>query len=234
MRVNFCYDAKSIWSRRTSTATFCFWNSNNQDFYSWQSTRRSTTRAPKAVGRYGLFYFLWQSCFCWSVFSFLWPLAQDTIVCSSTANNVLMMEDLYRRIKNPERMMKFFLRASNLVQVEEWRTRLKNQTAPTKITVHGELMFEASAPDSLPANSSLEVKFEDVSYMDASSTLLGKNVVDLSGYNKATNLRYEIKCKKTRTSWKLQSFCRIECGLASEQELLDRTRRLSYRYPSRR
>ena len=77
---------------------------------------------------------------------------------------------------------------------------MKNETeksdSPNEITVHGELMFEASAPDSLPANSSLEVKFEDVSYMDASSTLLGKNVVDLSGYNKATHLRYEIKCRK--------------------------------------
>ena len=64
-----------------------------------------------------------------------------------------------------------------------------------EITVHGELMFEGSAPDRLPANSYLKVEFKDVSLMDASSVLLGSTVVDLSSYNKATNLKYEIKCK---------------------------------------
>ena len=57
-------------------------------------------------------------------------------------------------------------------------------------------MFEGSAPDRLPANSYLKVKLEDVSLMDASSVLLGETVVDLSSYNKATNLKFEIKCRR--------------------------------------
>lgn len=77
---------------------------------------------------------------------------------------------------------------------------MKNDTgkadSANEITVHGELMFEGTAPDRLPANSHLQVKFEDVSYMDASSVTLGEIMVDLSSYNKATNLKFEIKCKK--------------------------------------
>ena len=70
------------------------------------------------------------------------------------------------------------------------------EDSANEISIQGELMFEGSAPDRLPVNSYLKVKFEDVSYMDASSVLLGNTVVDLSSYNKATNLKYEIKCKK--------------------------------------
>lgn len=64
-----------------------------------------------------------------------------------------------------------------------------------KITVHGELIFEG-APDSLPAKSYLQVKFEDVSLMDAASVVLGDTVVDLASYDKAKNLKYKIECKK--------------------------------------
>lgn len=85
--------------------------------------------------------------------------------------------------------------------IEPGTTRhMKNETGKAdrtnEISIHGELIFEGGAPDTLPANSYLQVKFEDVSIMDASSVILGKTVVDLSSYNKATNLRYEIKCKK--------------------------------------
>lgn len=77
---------------------------------------------------------------------------------------------------------------------------MKNGTgkadSANEITVYGELMFERSAPERLPANSYLKVKLEDVSLMDASSVLLGETVVDLSSYNKATNLKFEIKCRR--------------------------------------
>lgn len=77
---------------------------------------------------------------------------------------------------------------------------MKNETgkadSANEITVYGELMFEGSAPDRLPAISYLKVKLEDVSLMDASSVLLGETEVDLSSYNKATNLKFEIKCRR--------------------------------------
>lgn len=65
-----------------------------------------------------------------------------------------------------------------------------------EISVYGELIFGGGAPDSLPPNSHLLVKFEDVSMMDAPSVLLGKTMVDLSSYDKEKNLKYEIKSKK--------------------------------------
>lgn len=65
-----------------------------------------------------------------------------------------------------------------------------------EISIHGELIFEEGAPDSLPPNSHLRVKFEDVSMMDAPSVLLGETMVDLSSYDKAKNLKYEIKSKR--------------------------------------
>lgn len=65
-----------------------------------------------------------------------------------------------------------------------------------EITIHGELIFEGGAPDSLSPNSTLQVKFEDASLMDASSVLLGQTMVDLSSYVKTKNLKYEIKSKK--------------------------------------
>ena len=65
-----------------------------------------------------------------------------------------------------------------------------------EISIHGELIFEGVAPDSFPPNSHLQVKFEDVSMMDAPSVLLGKTVVDLSSYDKTENLKYEVKSKK--------------------------------------
>jgi len=67
------------------------------------------------------------------------------------------------------------------------------------ITVHGELIFDGGAPQSLPSNSHLKVKFEDVSIMDAASVLLGHTMVDLSSYDKSQNLKYTIKCKKPDT-----------------------------------
>ena len=78
---------------------------------------------------------------------------------------------------------------ANKVQEE---SQMKNSA----MTVHGELIFAGGAPESLPPNSHLKVKFEDTSLMDASSVLLGETMVDLSSYNKATNLKYVIKCKK--------------------------------------
>ena len=64
------------------------------------------------------------------------------------------------------------------------------------MTVHGELIFDGGAPESLPSNSHLKVKFEDVSIMDTSSVVLGETWIDLSSYKKAQNLKYAIKCKK--------------------------------------
>lgn len=63
------------------------------------------------------------------------------------------------------------------------------------ITVHGEVLFDV-APQSLPPNSLLKVKVEDVSLMDVASVILGETLVDLSNYSKAKNLDYSIKCKK--------------------------------------
>ena len=42
----------------------------------------------------------------------------------------------------------------------------------TEIT--GEVKFRANAPESIPSNSHLTVKFEDVSLMDAPSVKLGE------------------------------------------------------------
>lgn len=63
------------------------------------------------------------------------------------------------------------------------------------ITVHGDVMFDV-APQSLPPNSLLKVKLEDVSLMDVASVILGETVVDLSNYSKTKNLNYSIKSNK--------------------------------------
>ena len=62
--------------------------------------------------------------------------------------------------------------------------------------IHGDLIFDGGSPQTLPQNSLLKVKFEDVSIMDASSVVLGETMVNLSSYDKAQNLKYAIKCKK--------------------------------------
>ena len=72
----------------------------------------------------------------------------------------------------------------------------KNIASNFTMTVQGELTFAGGPPDSLPPNSHLKVKFEDASLMDVSSVLLGETMVDLSGYSKAHNLQYTIKCEK--------------------------------------
>lgn len=64
--------------------------------------------------------------------------------------------------------------------------------------ITGEVKFSSgSAPDALPANSYLIVKFEDVSLMDAPSVRLGDSVVDVTNiYKKGEALMYSIKCPK--------------------------------------
>ena len=64
------------------------------------------------------------------------------------------------------------------------------------MSLYGELIFDGGAPQSLPPNSHLKVKFEDVSIMDAASLLVEETWVDLSNYNSAQNLKYFIKCEK--------------------------------------
>lgn len=64
------------------------------------------------------------------------------------------------------------------------------------MSLHGELIFDGGAPQSLPPNSHLKVKFEDVSMMDAASLLVEETWVDLSNYNSEQNLKYSIKCKR--------------------------------------
>ena len=64
--------------------------------------------------------------------------------------------------------------------------------------ITGEVKFSNdSAPDVLPANSHLTVKFEDVSLMDAPSVKIGESVVDVTNiYKKGEPLMYSIKCPK--------------------------------------
>lgn len=64
--------------------------------------------------------------------------------------------------------------------------------------ITGEVKFSTGlAPDVLPANSHLTVKFEDVSLMDAPSVRLGESVVDVTNvYQKGEPLMYSIKCAK--------------------------------------
>lgn len=64
--------------------------------------------------------------------------------------------------------------------------------------ITGEVKFSNdSAPDALPEDSYLTVKFEDVSLMDAPSVKLGESVVDVTKiYKKGQPLLYSIKCPK--------------------------------------
>ena len=64
--------------------------------------------------------------------------------------------------------------------------------------ISGEVKFSNdSAPEVLPENSYLTVKFEDVSLMDAPSVKLGESVVDVTKiYKKGQPLLYSIKCPK--------------------------------------
>lgn len=62
------------------------------------------------------------------------------------------------------------------------------------IEITGEVKFRANAPESIPSNSHLTVKFEDVSLMDAPSVKLGETEVDLTNYKKEEALVYCIKC----------------------------------------
>lgn len=63
------------------------------------------------------------------------------------------------------------------------------------IEITGEVKFSGnSAPESIPPNSHLIVKFEDVSLMDAPSVRLGETQVDVTNYKKGEALMYSIKC----------------------------------------
>ena len=63
------------------------------------------------------------------------------------------------------------------------------------IEITGEVKFRGnSAPELIPEDSHLIVKFEDVSLMDAPSVKLGETEVDLTNYKKGQALTYSIKC----------------------------------------
>lgn len=87
------------------------------------------------------------------------------------------------------------VRNDEIIPPKDELSRL-NENKTNFMIVHGELIFDGGAPKSLPSNSHLKVKFEDVSIMDASSVVLGETWVDLSNYNNAQRLNYTINCKK--------------------------------------
>ena len=66
------------------------------------------------------------------------------------------------------------------------------------IEITGEVKFSGGpAPDVLPANSHLSVRFEDVGRMVTASVKLGESIVDVTNiYEKGKPLMYSITCIK--------------------------------------
>ena len=65
------------------------------------------------------------------------------------------------------------------------------------IKVTGEVRFpKGQEPNDLPSPSFLEVKFEDVSLMDAASTVLGRQMIDLKDHKKGDKITYSIEVEE--------------------------------------
>lgn len=65
------------------------------------------------------------------------------------------------------------------------------------LTVKGKIVFSGGAPESIPNNSTLTVKFQDTNRMDAPAINLGTCVKSIQDYKKGTDLFFEIlKAKK--------------------------------------
>ncbi|XP_057300509.1 uncharacterized protein LOC130633073 [Hydractinia symbiolongicarpus] len=60
------------------------------------------------------------------------------------------------------------------------------------LTVKGKIVFSGGAPESIPNNSTLTVKFQDTNRMDAPAINLGTCVKSIQGYKKGTDLSFEI------------------------------------------
>ena len=79
----------------------------------------------------------------------------------------------------------------------ESKVQHDSSESKANMKVSGKISFPTDKiPETLPENSNLKVKFEDVILQDAPSKVLGSAQVDLSGYKKGQQLEYTIECKK--------------------------------------
>jgi hypothetical protein len=81
-----------------------------------------------------------------------------------------------------------------LVEVTEYRRARRSDSANIEVT--GRITFTGKAPQTIPPNSQLKVKFIDIIKADVPHVELANTIVDLSNYKNNTPLFYNITSKR--------------------------------------